>query len=72
MLKFWSDFGFTVMLSYFFYLIIEAPLGGFDSLLKPKKKSTEQTRIAYSKTSPAETQPEKNPDQILVAIRKSD
>ncbi|KAH8347526.1 hypothetical protein KR059_012050, partial [Drosophila kikkawai] len=27
MLKFWSDFGFTVILSYVFYLIIEAPLG---------------------------------------------
>jgi len=72
MLKFWSDFGFTVMLSYFFYLIIEAPLGGFDSLLKPKKKSAVQNHIALSNTAPAETQPEKNLDQILVAIRKSD
>lgn len=45
MLKFWSDFGFTVMLSYVFYLIIEAPLGGFDSLFRPRKKITATTDI---------------------------
>ncbi|XP_002137010.2 nose resistant to fluoxetine protein 6-like isoform X2 [Drosophila pseudoobscura] len=39
MLKFWSDFGFTVLMAYVFYLIIEAPFGGFDNLLRPKVKS---------------------------------
>ncbi|KAH8278498.1 hypothetical protein KR018_004098, partial [Drosophila ironensis] len=34
MLKFWSDFGFTAVLSYVLYLLIEAPLGGFDLLFK--------------------------------------
>ncbi|XP_034127394.1 nose resistant to fluoxetine protein 6-like isoform X3 [Drosophila guanche] len=39
MLKFWSDFGFTLLMSYVLYIIIEAPLGGLDGLLRPKRKS---------------------------------
>ncbi|XP_043065192.1 nose resistant to fluoxetine protein 6-like [Drosophila ficusphila] len=34
--RFWYDFGFTVLMSYLLYLIIEAPLCGFDSLLRPR------------------------------------
>lgn len=33
MLKFWSDFGFTVLVAYATYITIEAPLGGLESLL---------------------------------------
>uniref|UniRef100_A0A6P4EQ16 Nose resistant to fluoxetine protein 6-like isoform X1 n=1 Tax=Drosophila rhopaloa TaxID=1041015 RepID=A0A6P4EQ16_DRORH len=33
---FWFDLGFTVLMSYLLYLIIEAPLCGFDSLLRPR------------------------------------
>ncbi|XP_020810588.1 nose resistant to fluoxetine protein 6-like [Drosophila serrata] len=36
---FWFDLGFTVLLSYYFYLIIEAPLCGFDNLLRPRRVS---------------------------------
>ncbi|KAH8247738.1 hypothetical protein KR038_009245 [Drosophila bunnanda] len=36
---FWFDLGFTVLLSYYFYIIIEAPLCGFDSLLRPRRIS---------------------------------
>ncbi|KAH8278495.1 hypothetical protein KR018_004087, partial [Drosophila ironensis] len=36
-LHFWLDFGVTLMMSYFLYLVIEAPLGGFDYLLRPQK-----------------------------------
>ncbi|XP_034664724.1 nose resistant to fluoxetine protein 6-like [Drosophila subobscura] len=39
MLKFWSDFGFTLLMSYVLYIIIEAPLGGIDSLLRLMRKS---------------------------------
>ncbi|BFF91961.1 nose resistant to fluoxetine protein 6-like [Drosophila madeirensis] len=38
MLKFWSDFGFTVLMAYFFYSIITA-LTGLDSILRPKGTS---------------------------------
>ncbi|XP_039494712.1 nose resistant to fluoxetine protein 6 isoform X1 [Drosophila santomea] len=37
MQRFWYDIGFTALMSYFLYLIIEAPLCGFDSLLRPRK-----------------------------------
>ncbi|KAH8241176.1 hypothetical protein KR032_001435 [Drosophila birchii] len=39
MQHFWFDLGFTVLLSYIMYLLIEAPLCGFDSLLRPRRIS---------------------------------
>ncbi|KAH8280957.1 hypothetical protein KR054_005892 [Drosophila jambulina] len=36
---FWFDFGFTVLMSYILYILIEAPLCGFDSLLRPRRIS---------------------------------
>ncbi|KAH8347531.1 hypothetical protein KR059_012045, partial [Drosophila kikkawai] len=36
MCKFWSCFGFTVLLSYVMYLIIEAPFAGFDNFIRPR------------------------------------
>ncbi|XP_017001505.2 nose resistant to fluoxetine protein 6 [Drosophila takahashii] len=42
MLDFWSTTGFTVLFSYLLYLLIEAPIGGLDLLLRsPKKVSSE-------------------------------
>ncbi|KAH8347525.1 hypothetical protein KR059_012047, partial [Drosophila kikkawai] len=38
MLKFWSTLGFTLLLSYLMYLVIEAPFGGLDNFLRPQKK----------------------------------
>jgi len=37
MKHFWYDFGFTALMSYILYLIIEAPLFGFDILLRPQR-----------------------------------
>ncbi|XP_039494711.1 nose resistant to fluoxetine protein 6-like [Drosophila santomea] len=39
MLNFWSTMGFTVLFSYLLYLLIEAPIGGLDILLRPKMKA---------------------------------
>ncbi|KMZ05335.1 uncharacterized protein Dsimw501_GD18372 [Drosophila simulans] len=39
MLNFWSTIGFTVLFSYLLYLLIEAPIGGLDIFLRPKKKT---------------------------------
>ncbi|XP_068155410.1 nose resistant to fluoxetine protein 6-like [Drosophila tropicalis] len=38
MLKFWSSFGFAVIMSYVMYIAVEAPLGGLESLLMPNRK----------------------------------
>ncbi|XP_022209523.2 nose resistant to fluoxetine protein 6-like isoform X1 [Drosophila obscura] len=46
MLNFWCDFGFTLLMSYVLYIIIEAPLAGFDSLLVPRAKTVVQTSAA--------------------------
>jgi len=37
MLRFWSTFGFTVLLAYFMYILVEAPVGGLDLFLRPQK-----------------------------------
>lgn len=39
MLKFWSDIGFTFLLSYLLYLIIEAPFNGLDIFIRPRRKA---------------------------------
>ncbi|KAH8268343.1 hypothetical protein KR026_005457 [Drosophila bipectinata] len=39
MLSFWRDLGHTLLMSYVLYLIVEAPLSGFDSLLRGRKES---------------------------------
>ncbi|KAH8386780.1 hypothetical protein KR093_002451, partial [Drosophila rubida] len=38
MLKFWEDFGFTVLVAYATYVTIEAPLGGLESFLLTRRK----------------------------------
>ncbi|XP_034653957.1 nose resistant to fluoxetine protein 6 [Drosophila subobscura] len=38
MLAFWATFGFTLLMSYTFYIVIEAPLAGLESLLLPTRK----------------------------------
>ncbi|XP_016949726.1 nose resistant to fluoxetine protein 6 [Drosophila biarmipes] len=47
MKHFWHDFGFTALMAYLLYLIIEAPLGGFDSLLRPQGNpaATDQPKL---------------------------
>ncbi|EDV46714.1 nose resistant to fluoxetine protein 6 [Drosophila erecta] len=37
MLRFWGDFGFTMLLAFAVYILIEAPFGNLESLLLPTK-----------------------------------
>jgi len=38
MLRFWTDFGFTILFSYLMHILIEAPFAGLESLLLPAKR----------------------------------
>ncbi|KAH8241178.1 hypothetical protein KR032_001437, partial [Drosophila birchii] len=38
MLQFWSDIGISMLVAFFLYLIIEAPIGALDNLLRPQQK----------------------------------
>ncbi|XP_016976447.1 nose resistant to fluoxetine protein 6 [Drosophila rhopaloa] len=38
MLRFWGDFGFTMLLAFAIYILIEAPFGSLESLWLPAKK----------------------------------
>ncbi|XP_017103756.2 nose resistant to fluoxetine protein 6 [Drosophila bipectinata] len=44
MLNFWGCFGFTLVMSYAFYVTIEAPLAGLENLLLPSRKKPTKTR----------------------------
>ncbi|KAL7744528.1 hypothetical protein ACLKA6_017050 [Drosophila palustris] len=43
MLRFWSDFGFSLLLAYCMYVLVEAPSGGLQLLLLPSGKPNSQS-----------------------------
>ncbi|KAI8045768.1 hypothetical protein M5D96_001956, partial [Drosophila gunungcola] len=55
MLQFWSTLGLTLLFSYLLFLLIEAPIGGLDMLLRPQKKAP-----AEMKTTTESDQAKKN------------
>ncbi|XP_016949370.1 nose resistant to fluoxetine protein 6 [Drosophila biarmipes] len=52
MLRFWGDFGFTMLLAFFAYILIEAPFGNVESLLLPVKKASPPVGESKSKSAP--------------------
>jgi len=52
MLRFWGDFGFTMLLAFVAYILIEAPFGNLESLLLPVKKPSPPVGDSKSKTEP--------------------
>lgn len=42
MLRFWSDFGFTILMAYCMYILLEAPTGGIQMLLLPSGRPKPQ------------------------------
>ncbi|KAH8235404.1 hypothetical protein KR038_007025, partial [Drosophila bunnanda] len=53
MCSFWGTFGFTLLMSYVFYVVFEGPLGGLEELLLPNRRSP-----GKQPTSPAEAKVE--------------
>lgn len=45
MLRFWQDFGFSVILAYVMYILIEAPCGGLESMLFPNRRPAPQPKV---------------------------
>ncbi|XP_017023259.1 nose resistant to fluoxetine protein 6 [Drosophila kikkawai] len=54
MLRFWQDFGFSVLLAYVLYILIEAPCGGLESLILPNRRPAPQPKLQ----PPVEASPE--------------
>ncbi|XP_039491805.1 nose resistant to fluoxetine protein 6 [Drosophila santomea] len=52
MLRFWQDFGFSVLLAYVMYILIEAPCGGLESLILPNRRPAPQPKVQAPETSP--------------------
>lgn len=49
MLRFWGDFGFTVLLSYVVYLLVEAPCSGLQSWwLSPRRPKPKLQTVTLS------------------------
>ncbi|EDW37664.1 GL27108 [Drosophila persimilis] len=54
MLRFWGDFGFTVLLAFFAYILIEAPFGGLEAILLPiRSASPKPAPVSQQKTGEA-------------------
>ncbi|XP_017850511.2 nose resistant to fluoxetine protein 6 [Drosophila busckii] len=53
MLKFWSDFGFTLLLAYVMFLLVEAPFGALEALILGSRSS--QTNSATKAATVPET-----------------
>ncbi|KAH8295940.1 hypothetical protein KR018_006480, partial [Drosophila ironensis] len=45
MLNFWGGFGFTLLMSYVLYVIIEAPLGGLEGMLLPTRRQPSKPEV---------------------------
>ncbi|XP_017145916.1 nose resistant to fluoxetine protein 6 isoform X1 [Drosophila miranda] len=63
MLSFWSTFGFTLLISYAFYIMIEVPMTGFEAFILRPRKPTAQPVEAQAEPpveSPSETEPKQS------------
>ncbi|KAI8045287.1 nose resistant to fluoxetine protein 6 [Drosophila gunungcola] len=67
MLRFWHDFGFSVLLAYVMHILIEAPCGGLESLILPNRRPAPQPEL-----QPAESSLEPNPSPADVEKQAPD
>ncbi|KAH8241177.1 hypothetical protein KR032_001434 [Drosophila birchii] len=63
MLNFWSDFGISLVMSYFLYLIIEAPIGGLDALWRPRGNPKPISTTAATPMNQTDNDATRNPDK---------
>ncbi|KMZ02220.1 nose resistant to fluoxetine protein 6 [Drosophila simulans] len=54
MLRFWQDFGFSVLLAYVMYILIEAPCGGLETLILPNRRPASQPKVQAAEASKEE------------------
>ncbi|BFF99901.1 nose resistant to fluoxetine protein 6 [Drosophila madeirensis] len=67
MLRFWGDFGFTLLLAFFVYILIEAPFGNLESLLLPTHRTKKKLDLdAQQKTVEAIEAPATDSPPALV------
>ncbi|XP_017145312.1 nose resistant to fluoxetine protein 6 [Drosophila miranda] len=52
MLRFWQDFGFSVLMAYIMYILIEAPCGGLESLILPNRRAPPTPKLPLAETDP--------------------
>ncbi|XP_062124806.1 nose resistant to fluoxetine protein 6-like isoform X1 [Drosophila sulfurigaster albostrigata] len=62
MLYFWQAFGFTLLMSYVIYIIVEAPFGALEGMMMPQRKPKPKTE------APDETQTDKI---LVVEVQKT-
>ncbi|XP_016976550.1 nose resistant to fluoxetine protein 6 [Drosophila rhopaloa] len=62
MLRFWSDFGFTILFSYLMHILIEAPFASLLSILLPAKRpNPPPAAVIEAKIAEVETTPDESP-----------
>ncbi|XP_033169884.1 nose resistant to fluoxetine protein 6 [Drosophila mauritiana] len=73
MLRFWSDFGFTILFSYLMHILIEAPFAALESLLLPAKRPSSKPAAVVEPRMPevkatVEESPVEEPAQATSTI----
>ncbi|XP_017074563.2 nose resistant to fluoxetine protein 6-like [Drosophila eugracilis] len=63
MLRFWQDFGFSVLLAFVMYILIEAPCGGIETLLLPNRRPTPQPSQHIPEAAPKAVETSKDPEK---------
>ncbi|BFF99902.1 nose resistant to fluoxetine protein 6 [Drosophila madeirensis] len=72
MLRFWGDFGFTLLLAFFVYILIEAPFGNLESLLLPTHRTKKKLDLdAQQKTVEAIEAPATDSPPAPALVTKS-
>ncbi|XP_041447569.1 nose resistant to fluoxetine protein 6-like [Drosophila obscura] len=56
MLRFWQDFGFSLLLAYVMYILVEAPFGGLSSLILPNRRAPPTPKVPLDETDPKANQ----------------
>ncbi|EDX12113.1 GD19409 [Drosophila simulans] len=72
MLRFWQDFGFSVLLAYVMYILIEAPCGGLETLIRLNRRPASQLEVqaveAFKEEIPSPVDLEKQAPESSSAI----
>ncbi|XP_034490672.1 nose resistant to fluoxetine protein 6-like [Drosophila innubila] len=71
MLRFWSDFGFTVLAAYFLYILLEAPTGGIQMLLLPSGRPKPPQPAAPIQIEPKERANEESNEHVPPLAEKT-
>ncbi|BFF91768.1 nose resistant to fluoxetine protein 6 [Drosophila madeirensis] len=68
MLRFWQDFGFSLLLAYIMYILVEAPFGGLQSLILPNRRAPTTPKLPLPSPDPKANQSNNDAEKQTPAL----